>query len=444
MLFWILQVIQFFLILGLSWLALKLRTPLLASVRAELLWLLPLTFGGLLGLNLWRSGARKHTENRIHYGVRHLPLVLCAAGLTFVLTTEGHYRWVKQTVLTGDRMQLQRLGQHLVVGYRDFEAIHRLVQKGGIGGVFITRHNLAGQTIAQLQQQIATLQALRQEQNLPPLWIATDQEGGIVSRLSPPLTHLPPLAEVVSQATTPASQHQQVQQYGDIHGRELAALGINLNFAPVVDLNKGVVTPGDRLSVIYRRAISDDNTVVATVAQHYCAALFSHGVRCTLKHFPGLGRLEGDTHLNSAHLDTPVAELAQDDWIPFQQVMQTTETMTMLGHPILTAVDNRHPVSFSAAVVDGILRQQWQYEGLLITDDFSMGAVFNTRDSVTGATIKALNAGVDLILVSYDADLYYPVMATLMQAEQDNRLSSEQLAASRDRLQKHPPSIPTT
>ncbi|MEM8603588.1 MAG: glycoside hydrolase family 3 N-terminal domain-containing protein, partial [Cyanobacteria bacterium P01_H01_bin.121] len=86
----------------------------------------------------------------------------------------------------------------------------------------------------------------------------------------------------------------------------------------------------------------------------------------------------------------------------------------------------------------------WQYKGLLITDDFSMGAVFNTHDSVTGATIKALNAGVDLILVSYDADLYYPVMAALMQAEQDNRLSSEQLAASRDRLQKHPPSIPTT
>ncbi|MEL6381000.1 MAG: glycoside hydrolase family 3 N-terminal domain-containing protein [Cyanobacteria bacterium J06626_18] len=405
----------------------------------ELLWWVPLVFMGLLCLNLWRLWQRQQIENRLRYGMRLLLLLLCAAGLTFVFTTEGRYRLTKRTVLAGDRAQLQRLGQHLVVGYRDFAEVQKLVQKGGIGGVFITRHNLEGQSVEQLQQQIATLQALRREQNLPPLWVATDQEGGIVSRLSPPLTHLPPLAEVVSQAATPADQYQQVQQYGDTHGRELAAVGINLNFAPVVDLNKGVVTPGDRLSVIYRRAISDDNAVVAAVAQEYCAAMFRHGVRCTLKHFPGLGRLTGDTHLHSAHLDTPVAELAQDDWVPFQQVMQSSQAMTMLGHPILTAVDKQHPVSFSKGVVDGILRQQWQYDGLLITDDFSMGAVFNTRDGATGATIKALNAGVDLVLISYDADLYYPVMAALMQAEQHNRLSLEQLAASRDRLHRHPP-----
>ncbi|NET10264.1 MAG: glycoside hydrolase family 3 protein, partial [Symploca sp. SIO2B6] len=274
---------------------------------------------------------------------------------------------------------------------------------------------------------------------LPPLWVATDQEGGIVSRLSPPLTHLPPLAEVVSQSSTPEEQHQQVQAYGKTHGQELAALGINLNFAPVVDLNKGIVSAQDRFSVIYRRAISDDKAIVAKVAQDYCTALFDEGVSCTLKHFPGLGRLEVDTHLTSAHLDTPIAELEQDDWVPFQQVMNTSKALTMLGHPILTAVDPDHPVSFSEAVVNGILRQQWQYDGVLITDDFSMGAVFNSRDGVTEATIKALNAGVDLILLSYDGDLYYPVMAALINAEQANRLSLERLAASGDRLQHHRP-----
>ena len=416
-------------------LAVKLRAPLLASIRAELLWPLPLALGVLLALNLPRFWHRKTHEHRRRHIMRWVVLMLCGAGLAFTLTTEAKYHLAKHRVLTGDAAQLERLGQHLVVGYRDFDAVKTLVEKRAIGGIFISHRNLEGQSIQLLRDQIATLQAIRRGQGLPPLWVATDQEGGVVSRLSPPLTHLPPLAEVIDQAPTAAKRQQRVQAYGDTHGQELAALGINLNFAPVVDLNKGVVNPEDKFSVIYRRAISSDKTVVAAVAKDYCAALLSHGVHCTLKHFPGLGRLDADTHLTSAHLDTSITELAQDDWLPFQQVMQIEGVVTMLGHPILTAVDNQHPASFSAAVVQDILRQQWQYDGVLITDDFCMGAVFNSRDGATGGTIKALNAGVDLILISYDADLYYPVMAALMKAEQGDRLSPDRLMASRDRLQ---------
>ncbi|NER00016.1 MAG: glycoside hydrolase family 3 protein [Cyanothece sp. SIO2G6] len=433
--FWVSKLVQFVLVLSLLFLSLRLRTPLLASIRTEMLWLLPIGLGSLWLLNGFRVWSRQTGEPSYHRWLHLLVVCLCTVGLTIWGTTEGQYHLDKRMVLQGDGATL--LGQHFVVGYRNFDQVRTLVEKGGIGGIFITRRNLEGQTIEQLQQQIASLQAIRQDQQLPPLWIATDQEGGIVSRLSPPLTHLPPLADVVSQAPTAAARHEQVQSYGTTHGRELAALGINLNFAPVVDLNKGIVNERDRFSVIYRRAISADKVVVADVAQDYCMALFREGVYCTLKHFPGLGRVDGDTHLTSAHLNTPVAELEQDDWIPFQQVMRSSNVMTMLGHPILTAVDPNHPVSFSKAVVNGILRQQWQHEGLLITDDFSMGAVFNSHDGVTEATLKALNAGVDLILLSYDVDLYYPVMAALLRAAQDNRLSVEQLAASRDRLQHH-------
>ncbi|MGF1523789.1 MAG: glycoside hydrolase family 3 N-terminal domain-containing protein [Leptolyngbyaceae cyanobacterium] len=411
----------------------------MASVRADLVWWLPTGLGGVLCLNLWQFWQRQPADNILRRGTQLFFVCLSAVGLSLILTLEGQYHLTKRVVLSSDRAQLAKLGQHLVVGYHNFADVQTLVQKGGIGGIFITRHNLEGQTVEQLRQQIATLQALRREQNLPLLWVATDQEGGIVSRLSPPLTHLPPLSEVVSQAATPAAQHQQVQQYGDIHGTELAALGVNLNFAPVVDLNKGIVTPGDKYSVIYQRAISEDSAVVAEVAQTYCMALLNHGVHCTLKHFPGLGRLEGDTHLTSAYLDTPIAILAEEDWLPFRQAMQTPGTVTMLGHPILTAVDAYHPASFSEAVVQGILRQRWHYDGLLITDDFSMRAVSGSRDGVTGATIKALNAGVDLVLVSYDPDLYYPIMAALMRADDRDRLVSERLATSHDRLQRYHP-----
>lgn len=430
--FWAAKSIQFLLLLPLIVLILKLRTPLLASLRAELLWLLPLALGVLLVLNLskWHRNTRQHRRHLACWGL----LALCGAGLALMVTAEVRYHQAQRAVLTGDPAQLARLGQHLVVGYRDFDSVKTLVEKQAIGGIFISHRNLQGPSLQPLRDQIAALQAIRQAQALPPLWVATDQEGGIVSRLSPPLTLLPPLSDIVDQSATLAERQQRVTAYGDTHGRELAALGINLNFAPVVDLNKGIVNPDDKYSVIYRRAISADQAVVTAAAKDYCSALFSHGVYCTLKHFPGLGRLNADTHLTSAHLDTPVAELAQDDWRPFQQIMGTAGAMTMLGHPLLTAVDDQHPVSFSAAVVQDILRQQWGYDGVLITDDFCMGAVFDSRDGATGAAVKALNAGVDLILVSYDADLYYPVMAALIKAEQGDRLSPDRLAESRVRL----------
>ncbi len=433
--FWVAKLTQFLLLLPLIFLILKLRTPLLASIRAELRWQMPLALGVLVVLNLPNAWPHKPRQHRRRDIARWGLLVLCGVGLALMVTTEAKYQLAKRTVLTGDAAQLERLGQHLVVGYDDFDAVKTLVEKRAIGGIFISHRNLKGQSIQHLSQQLATLQAMRQTQNLPPLWIATDQEGGIVSRLSPPLTQLPPLSAVVDESTTLTERQQRVKTYGDTHGRELAALGINLNFAPVVDLNKGIVNPDDKYSVIYRRAISADKTVVAAVAEDYCTALFRHGVYCTLKHFPGLGRLEADTHLTSAHLDIPIAELAQDDWLPFQHMMGTPGVMAMLGHAILTAVDGQHPVSFSEAVVTGILRQQWRYDGILITDDFCMGAVFSSRDGATGAAIKALNAGVDLILISYDAELYYPVMTALMKAEQRDRLSPERLAESRDRLQ---------
>ena len=423
-----------------GWLALSLRTPLLANFRTELLWIIPLGFLGVLLLDGLTYVNRQYFSNASSKEKRLSRLVifaLCSVGLAIFLTTEIEFRQAKHIVLTHEPSQLESLGQHIIVGYRDIEDVKTLVEKRGIGGVFITARNIQGKTLDGIRQDIAELQAIRAEQELPPLWIATDQEGGIVSRLSPPLTQLPPLADWVRSAQTLVERQHAAMRYGDIQGRELADVGINLNFAPVVDLNKGVVNPNDRFSVIYRRAISDNKTIVAQVAQDYCNALESHAVRCTLKHFPGLGRLTTDTHVSSATLDTPMAELMNDDWYPFRHIMSQSQAFTMLGHPILTDVDAQHPVSFSEDVVSGIVRQQWQHDGVLITDDISMRAFFYSRDGFADAVVKALNAGVDLILISYDPDLYYPAMAALIRANQGDRILQNLLSKSQNRLQQN-------
>jgi beta-N-acetylhexosaminidase len=155
-------------------------------------------------------------------------------------------------------------------------------------------------------------------------------------------------------------------------------------------------------------------------------------VLCTLKHFPGLGRVTTDTHLAGANLDTSLAQLAASDWVPFRALMGTG-TVTMLSHARLTAVDRDHPASFSRPVVD-IVRREWGYDGVLITDDFSMGAVYQSREGIAGGSVAALNAGVDLILISYDTDQYFEIMHGLLGAAADGTLRPRELKESDRRL----------
>lgn len=180
--------------------------------------------------------------------------------------------------------------------------------------------------------------------------------------------------------------------------------------------------------------------MVTEVADAYCSGLAETGVRCTLKHFPGLGRVFEDTHREDAGLAGAVDELSETDWVPFRTLMRHANAFTMLGHARLIAVDRDRPVSFSEPVVGGTLRGEWKHEGVLITDDFGMGAVYRSRDGIAGASVEALNAGVDLILISFDPDQYYPAMYALLKAERAGRLRPAVLQQSDLRLSTAEPS----
>jgi len=406
------------------------RKPFLTESRS---WLTPVIFTvslGLILIEVWWFYRTKLIQKISHL----LILILACSGFAIAAHTEADFQWVKQTVLTANPSSLEKLGQHFIVGYRNLEEAKALVERRAIAGVFITTRNIQHKTKAEIRDEIRSLQAIRQTQGLSPLWIATDQEGGIVSRLSPPLTPLPPLASIVNSQAAIASQKDAVFQYAHVHGKELSELGINLNFAPVVDLNKQIVNPSDRYSRIYQRAISADKTIVAQVASWYCDTLASHHVHCTLKHFPGLGRINNDTHVEEAQLPTPIATLVQDDWVPFRTLMGHVQAFVMLGHARLMAIDADHPVSFSKAVITDLIRDQWHYQGILVTDDFCMQAVYGSNDGVGKASLTALNSGVDLILLSFDPDLYYDAMNALLKAEKTGSVKNEPLATSQQRL----------
>ncbi len=407
------------------------RSPLLAGYRPAALSALIIVPLLLIAIDVWTLRTGK--QNRFRRTLSAAVILTAVATLIATLAQEARFQWIRSRVLAADAAQLEKLGRHFVVGYRDADEIERLIARRAIGGVFVGARNVEGRSAQEIRAQIEGWQETRRRQGLPPLLIATDQEGGAVSRLSPPLPRQPPIASVAAHHADEKARNTAAHAYGAAQGRALAGAGINLNFAPVVDLNKNLVNPNDRHTRIRERAISDDPAVVAEVARYYCRGLREAGVHCTLKHFPGLGGVFEDTHLEAGHLRTSLVALESGDWIPFRALM-SGNTFTMLSHARLTALDAERPVSFSRAVVSGLLRQTWRYDGVLITDDFSMGAVYASKEGIAAASIAALDAGVDLILISYDPEQYFPVMDAVLAADRDGSLPPGALAHSARRL----------
>ncbi|KRR03220.1 glycoside hydrolase family 3 N-terminal domain-containing protein [Bradyrhizobium valentinum] len=374
----------------------------------------------LIRRGIWRRGVAG----------RALVLLWCLPSLS-MLGAHASFEWRKQRVLQTEAAQARSLGRHFIVGYSSFPEVAVLAEKGLISGIYITKHNVVGSSAARLGEEIAALQEKRRAASLPPLIVAADQEGGIVSHLAPPLTRLPALSTLASLA--PDVRAEKAEAFGRVHGQELAALGVNLNLAPVLDLRpEPKRNRFDFNTLIGRRAISDDPTVVADIARAYVNGLEASGVGATVKHFPGLGRVRTDTHHFSADLDTPVDELEASDWIPFRNLLAGSKAQLMIGHVTLTSVDPSRAASHSKRVVDGIIRKQWNYQGVVMTDDLVMGAIY--QRNVCTAVVEALNAGVDLLLVAFDGAQFYRIFTCAVAASAEGRLDAGMLGASEARL----------
>lgn len=370
--------------------------------------------------------------NRSWRGIRGKFLIVlwCLPALS-MLYAQAAFWLSRHNARTTEADAAHRLGQHFIVGYSSFDEVAALAEKGLIAGVYITRHNLAGRSIDAIRSEIAALQARRRLSGLPPLIVAADQEGGIVSHLSPPLIAQPALASFAD--LPPESRKESAEKAGRAQGEELASIGVNLDFAPVLDLKPPAGHKFDFNTLIDKRAISDDPEKTAQVGLAYVQGLNAVGVRATLKHFPGLGRVAADTHHFAARLDTPLAELEQTDWRPFREVLAASNALLMVGHVTLTAADADRPASHSRRVIDGIIRQQWKYKGVVITDDLVMGAVYT---HLCAAVVEALNAGADLLLVAYDGSQFYRAFECASDALTRHELDMTTLHDSEARLKR--------
>ena len=398
---------------ALLWLGMDLHNPFHYKLRYLLLYL-------ICQVTVFAAPSALRSICRARWRWLRLARAVRAATLlgaaSMAVGLEADYQLLRLGVLNTPASTLRQVGAHLVVGYRDLEELRELVRRDAVAGVFITARNVRGRGLERVRRDLQELQALRSARGLPPLIVAADQEGGEVQRLSPPL----PVMAALSSLTLgdPATLDHRVAAYAEHKARWLRHLGVNVNLGPVVDLRRP--HGGARVDLhsrISERAISADPETVAQVAGVYSRTLSRHGVRATLKHFPGLGRVAADTHLFAAGLDLSVSTLERSDWLPFRRVATMSPALIMLGHVQLTALDHRYPASSSREVVQ-YLRRAWGFEGLLITDDFCMLPAWRGLGGVGPSAARAVSAGVDLVLVSYDEQQVYLVLDALLKARE--------------------------
>lgn len=288
----------------------------------------------------------------------------------------------------------------------------RLLSMPTVGGVILFSRNY--ENIEQLQNLTQAIAEFR-----PELLICVDQEGGRVQRFKTPFTHLPPLRELGLLAKKDA-QHglNAAFSHGWLMASELISIGVDLSFAPVLDLDKY------DSEVIGNRSFCSEHELVTVLAEAYINGMHEAGMCATGKHFPGHGSVKTDSHLALPIDSRELAEVMADDMQPFEYLISKLDAI-MPAHICFEKVDN-DPVGFSRDWLQGVLRSQLNFKGLIFSDDLSMGAAATAGDYCQRAK-KALDAGCDAILVCNQPMEAMKVAKFLMESE-DFRIPENSLS----------------
>lgn len=308
----------------------------------------------------------------------------------------------------------QKIGQMIMPAFRSWgtsaetaedvtalnDEIRSAIANYGFGGVILFAENTSG-----TQQTVELTNAMQSAILSPdsitqiPLLIATDQEGGSVARLATG-TSLPGNMAVGATGKT-----EYATQSGEIIGSELSALGINVDFAPALDVNSNPANP-----VIEVRSFSSDPDLVSSMGTAFMEGLHNQGVACSVKHFPGHGNTQTDSHTGLPSIDSTYEQLKECDLKPFERSMSADPDIVMTAHIQFPNVEHETavsastgqpitlPATLSHTIITDILRNDLGYDGVVCTDALNMKAIAENFDRSEAARL-AINAGVDILLM---------------------------------------------
>lgn len=315
----------------------------------------------------------------------------------------------------------ERVGQLMMAGFEGLQPpphILAWLASGRIGGVYLFARNI--QSPAQVKRLIADCRAAAKQ----PILVGIDQEGGLVARLRDGFSESPG-----AMALGASGDRRLAEDIAFMLGREMAALGINWNFAPVADIAHQRDNPS-----VGTRAVGRDPRLVSDIVEAQTRGFQRAAVAATVKHFPGLGKTVIDTHDAPAKVTGSLAYLYEEDLLPFRAAIAAGVGCVMLTHVIYEELDSELPATLSPRIVDGLLRKELGFDGAVCTDCMEMKAMTDAFGAGESA-VMALQAGVDLVLFSHSRETQEEAYDAVLRAARSGRLTEERIDLSVSRVQ---------
>ncbi|QVK18519.1 beta-N-acetylhexosaminidase [Mycoplasmatota bacterium] len=321
----------------------------------------------------------------------------------------------------------EKIGQLLMIGFQedDFDGIMEMIEKYKVGNIILFTRNVKDAN--RLMRQNQALQKKALETLGVPLFISIDQEGGMVTRIMQDATFFP------GNMTLGATENDNnAYHIGQMMGEEMKTLGVNLNLAPVLDVNNNVKNP-----VIGVRSYSDNPEVVAKFGTQFIKGLQENGVLATGKHFPGHGDTSVDSHLDLTKVSHDKKRLNEVELVPFKQAIKSGINAIMSAHVLFPSYEDEFlPATLSRKVLTNLLRNELGFKGLIVTDCMEMKAIDNYF-TTEKAVVKAVGAGANLVCISHTRNRQIGAIEELVKAVEEKRLDEAIIDQAVQRVLAH-------
>ncbi len=315
-----------------------------------------------------------------------------------------------------DNMTLEeKVGQLLIVGFEGRELDDNTVshiEDLGVGGIIFFSRNIDSK-----EQVNLLVEELNHISNIP-LFLSIDEEGGVVSRLPQEYDKLPDSINIGNTRDVDLAL-----EYGELLGNRVQSLGLNLNFAPVMDIHSNPSNP-----VIGKRSFGTTAEIVSETGNNVAQGIRNTNVIPSIKHFPGHGDTSTDSHMELPIIDKDLEDIRNFELIPFKDAIDQGIEMIMSAHILIPSIDEEYPATLSGKILGDILRDEMGYEGVIISDDMTMGAIVNNY-SLEDASIDFLKAGGDILLVCHGVDNPKLVFNKIMESIEIGELTEDEIDA---------------
>ncbi|GFZ31686.1 glycoside hydrolase family 3 [Clostridium zeae] len=309
----------------------------------------------------------------------------------------------------------EKIGQLTIVGIEGTEIndnTKELIQNYHVGGVIFFKENISSRN-----QALTLVKSLKNINGTGiPLFLGVDEEGGRVSRMPTEYRKLPSSGTIGKKDNEGLSK-----KVGEILGEEVSSVGFNLDFAPVLDINSNPKNP-----IIGDRSFGNNAELVSKLGVATMKGIQSKNIISAVKHFPGHGDTSVDSHKGLPTVNNDINRLRSFELIPFKKAIDNGADMVMVAHILLPNIDKTYPASLSKVVISDLLRKELGFNGVIITDDMTMGAITLNYD-INKAAVTSLKAGSDIVLVCHDYNKEKTVIESIKTAVNNKEITEQEI-----------------